>query len=62
MHLLNDLRSPKTQTEGLYTIVRIMPEDGGEASYRIKHEAEAFERIVTESQLAEPEGTKHERD
>ena len=58
--LLKDLRSAKGQAEGLYTVVRIMPDEGREPSYRIKHETEAFERIVKESQLAEPERNVHE--
>ncbi len=60
LHLLKDLRSPKGQTGGLYRIVRLMPNEGREPSYRIKHEAEAFDRIVAESQLAEPERNQHE--
>lgn len=55
LHLLKDLRSAKGQPEGLYTVVRVMPNEGLEPSYRVKHDFEAFERIVTESQLAEPE-------
>lgn len=55
LHLLKDLRSPKSQAEGLYTIVRVMPNEGREPSYRIKHDFEAFDRVVTESQLAAPE-------
>ncbi len=54
LHLLKDLRSPKAQAGGLYTVVRVMPNEGLEPSYRIKHDFEAFDRIVTESQLAEP--------
>lgn len=60
LHLLKDLRSPKGQTGGLYQIVRLMPSEGREPAYRIKHEAEAFDRIVAESQLAEPERIHHE--
>jgi len=55
LHLLKDLRSPKSQAQGLYTIVRVMPGERSEPRYRIKHDAEAFDRVVTESQLAEPE-------
>lgn len=55
LHLLKDLRTPKGQADGLFTVVRVMPSEGREPSYRIKHDAEAFERVVTESQLAEPE-------
>lgn len=56
LHLLRDLRSPKVQAEGLYTIVGVQPNDGREPRYRIKNDAEAFDRVVTESQLAEPKG------
>jgi hypothetical protein len=55
LHLLKDLRAPKSQAAGLYTVVRIMPNDGREPSYRVKHDAEVFERVVAESQLAETE-------
>ena len=55
MHLLKDLRSSKGQSDGFYTIIRVMPNEGEETSYRVRHEAEAFERVVTESQLTEPE-------
>jgi hypothetical protein len=58
--LRKDLRSAKGQAEGLYTVVRVMPEDSGEPCYRIKHDLEAFERIVTESQLADPERNANE--
>jgi hypothetical protein len=37
-----------------YKVVRQLPEDGGERSYRIKSAHETFERVVTESQLAGP--------
>lgn len=58
LHLLKDLRLPKGRAEGLYTVVRVMPSEGRELRYRIKHDSEAFDRIVTESQLAEPERTQ----
>ena len=53
LYLLNDLRSAKDQPEGPYTVVRVMPGEAPELSYRIKHDSEAFERVVTESQLTE---------
>ena len=34
-----------------YTVVRQLPESGGERSYRIKSAYETFERVVIESQL-----------
>lgn len=40
-------RSP----QGRFRIVRIMPKDRGEPSYRVKGEHEAFERIARESEL-----------
>jgi hypothetical protein len=55
LRLLKDLRSPKSQAQGLYTIIRVMPIESREPRYRIKHDCEAFDRIVAESQLAEPE-------
>ena len=35
------------------TIVRLLPIEGGTHLYRIKCDAEAFERVVREAQLAE---------
>jgi hypothetical protein len=35
------------------TIVRRLPVEGGKRLYRIKCTVEAFERVVTEAQLAE---------
>ena len=60
LHLLKDLRSPKSQAEGLYTVVRVMPSEGREPRYHIKNDSEAFDRIVTESQLAEPKRNQDE--
>lgn len=54
LHLLKDLRSPKAQAEGLYRVVGVQPNEGREQRYRVKNDAEAFDRVVTESQLAEP--------
>ena len=34
-----------------YTIVRILPLEGGEQQYRIKSASEQHERVATESQL-----------
>jgi hypothetical protein len=36
---------------GAYTVVGIEPCDGGIARYRVRSEAEAFDRIVDESSL-----------
>lgn len=60
VHLLHDLRLPKGRAEGLYTIVRVMPNEGCETTYRVNHGCVAFDRIVTESQLAEPERNQDE--
>jgi len=60
LHLLKDLRSAKDQPDGLYAVIRVMPGEGRETSYRIKHESEAFERVVSESQLTEPQRSHHE--
>lgn len=35
------------------TIVRLLPVEGGDRLYRIKCDAEAFERVVREVQLTE---------
>lgn len=36
---------------GSYSVVRLLPSDGGDAQYRIKSQTEAFERVARESQL-----------
>jgi hypothetical protein len=37
---------------GTYEVIRLLPTDGDDCQYRIKHSAEAFERVAKESQLA----------
>lgn len=37
--------------DGSYKIVQLLPSDGDDYQYRIKHAAEAFERVAKESQL-----------
>ena len=37
---------------GTYEVVRLLPTDGDDCQYRIKHSTEAFERVAKESQLA----------
>ena len=37
---------------GTYEVVRLLPTDGEDCQYRIKHATEAFERVAKESQLA----------
>jgi hypothetical protein len=36
---------------GSYEVVRLLPSDGEDYQYRIKHAGEAFERVAKESQL-----------
>src|SRR5579863_1491179 len=36
---------------GSYKVVRLLPSDGEDYQYRIKHTGEAFERVAKESQL-----------
>jgi hypothetical protein len=36
---------------GSYRVVRLLPSDGEDYQYRIKHAMEAFERVAKESQL-----------
>ncbi len=45
--------SPITRpgASGTYKVVRLLPSDGDDYQYRIKHAGEAFERVAKESQL-----------
>jgi len=44
--------APAAKTAGIYTIVRLLPDQGdGDRQYRIKSETETHERVVVESQL-----------
>jgi hypothetical protein len=36
---------------GTYKVIRLLPSDGDDYQYRIKHPGEAFERVAKESQL-----------
>ncbi|MGH6674391.1 MAG: hypothetical protein ACRECV_20790 [Xanthobacteraceae bacterium] len=36
---------------GTYKVVRLLPSEGDDHQYRIKHSGEAFERVAKESQL-----------
>ena len=36
---------------GDYKVTRLLPFEGGELQYRVKHAAEAFERVAGERQL-----------
>jgi hypothetical protein len=51
VRLLRDLRSIKSQPEGLYHVIRAVPDEGQPPRYRIKHEERAFECVVSASQL-----------
>lgn len=37
-----------------FTVMRVLPVDGGRRSYRIKSDLESFERVALEGQLALP--------
>lgn len=47
VEFVSGFRSPP----GRFRIVREMPADGDEPSYRVKGEKEAFERVARESEL-----------
>ena len=36
---------------GLYTVVRLLPEEGGTPQYRIKSKTDGHERVVRQNQL-----------
>ena len=36
---------------GSYQVLKLLPSDGADYQYRIKHATEAFERVAKESQL-----------
>jgi hypothetical protein len=57
VRLLRDLRSLKSQPEGLYQVVRAVPDEGQAPRYRIKHEEGAYECVVSASQLRRTERT-----
>ena len=43
--------SARTASAHQFKVVRQLPERGGEVQYRIKSDAEAFERVAVESAL-----------
>ena len=43
------------RTRSEYTIVRLLPVEGGDLQYRIKCAAEPFERTARESDLTDPD-------
>lgn len=47
-------RSEDSSARGLYTIVRLLPEQGSTPQYRIKAKIDGRERVVREDQLARP--------
>jgi hypothetical protein len=46
--------NPRTPASARFTIVRVLPGNGVRHSYRIKSDAETFERVAEENQLASP--------
>lgn len=39
------------RTDGVYEVIRLMPESGGEFGYRIKHTVSGAQRAVGESEI-----------
>ena len=44
-------RLDATATRGAYTVVRLLPNDGGDREYRVRNTRDGHERVVRESQL-----------
>jgi len=44
---------------GSYTVLRLLPEEGRDCQYRVKHTRDGHERVVRESQLVpqRPQGS-----
>jgi hypothetical protein len=38
-------------TRGTYTVLRLLPNDGADREYRVRHQHDGHERVVRESQL-----------
>ncbi len=36
---------------GAYTVLRLLPNDGSDREYRVRHQRDGHERVVRESQL-----------
>ena len=36
---------------GLYTVLRLLPNDGTDREYRVRHQRDGHERVVRESQI-----------
>ena len=47
-------RNEDSSARGLYTIVRLLPEEGATPQYRIKAKLDGRERVVREDQLDRP--------
>lgn len=37
---------------GTYTVLRLLPNDGADREYRVRHERDGHERVVRESQIS----------
>ncbi|MDX2233724.1 MAG: hypothetical protein NW200_04425 [Hyphomonadaceae bacterium] len=46
--------NPRTAAAARFTVVRVLPGDGARHAYRIKSDAENYERVAEENQLAAP--------
>ncbi|MBO1073765.1 hypothetical protein [Roseomonas marmotae] len=55
LEFVSDRMSPSAP-RGTYTITRLLPNDGMDREYRIKHDHDGHERVVRESQLRLPPG------
>lgn len=51
VRLLPDARAIKLRHDGIYKVIRAMPQEGLLIRYRIKHEDDPFERVVSETQI-----------
>jgi len=47
-------RAEDRSASGLYTVVRLLPEEGAVPQYRVKAKVSGQERVVREDQLARP--------
>jgi hypothetical protein len=46
--------NPRAPASARFTIIRVLPGDGVRHAYRIKSDAETFERVAEENQLTAP--------
>jgi hypothetical protein len=49
--LFSSVATSRPAASGSFKIIRLLPSDGDDYQYRIKHPGEAFERVVKESQI-----------